>query len=52
MKISMRLTFKQAQLSCRGTASARFSAEPKNCVDAARQLLETLREWHRYWELI
>ncbi|MEI1375228.1 MAG: hypothetical protein V7K29_12355 [Nostoc sp.] len=48
----MRLTFNQAQLSCRDTASARFSTETKNCVDAARLLYETLRERHRYWELI
>ncbi|MEH1840996.1 MAG: hypothetical protein V7L20_20110 [Nostoc sp.] len=43
MKISMRLTFKEAQLSFKGTASAEVSAEPKNYVGAAR---------HRYWELI
>ncbi|MEH1969834.1 MAG: hypothetical protein V7K91_25570 [Nostoc sp.] len=35
----MRLTSKQAQLNCRGTASARFSAEPKNWVGAARTSL-------------
>ncbi|WP_375466588.1 hypothetical protein [uncultured Nostoc sp.] len=48
----MRLISNQVQLSSGGTGSARFSAELKNCVGAARQLLETLRERHRYWELI
>ncbi|MEH2084530.1 MAG: hypothetical protein V7K89_32550 [Nostoc sp.] len=59
MKISMRLTFKQAQLSCGGTASARFSAEPKNCVGAPRTSLREAaptaklsdRRKHRYCNL-
>ncbi|BBD68507.1 hypothetical protein NIES4072_41800 [Nostoc commune NIES-4072] len=35
----------EAQLSCRGTALAKFSAEPKDCVG-------TVPCRHRYWELI
>ncbi|WP_335036178.1 hypothetical protein [Nostoc sp.] len=45
MKICISMTFKQAQLSRRGTASARFSAKPKDYVAAAQSR-------HRYWELI
>ncbi|MHC5674257.1 MAG: hypothetical protein ACYTXL_20265 [Nostoc sp.] len=45
MKISMRLASKQTQLSYGGTGSAKFSAEPQNCVGAAQPR-------HRYWELI
>ncbi len=44
MKISLRLTSKQAQLT-KGVASVRFSREFKDYVGAAHRR-------YRYWELI